>query len=120
MARIQAFVTASTVDLDHPHREGDGWVDWGWSRSMLHSAREDVEPVIDIDESDTEALANEIPDILAEVVGVYHNNGAGTFYAEDSENIAGASYTYALHFKRVDNTTETAWCPVDDGNLELD
>lgn len=119
MATIQAFVTVSTVNLD-TGAEGDGWIDWGWSTTMLHSEREDVEPVIEIDESDTEALADEIPDILAEVVGVYHNNGAGTFYAEDAYEREGVSYSYAIHFKRVDGRTETAWCPVEDGNLELD
>lgn len=118
MAEIQAFVTASTVNLD-TGAEGNGWIDWGWSTTMLHSEREDVEPVITIDESDTEALANEIPDILAEVVGVYFNNGAGTFYAEDEYTHEGVSYSYAIHFKRVDERTETAWCPCEDGNLEL-
>ncbi|WPH58161.1 hypothetical protein SEA_LUCKYSOCKE_195 [Streptomyces phage LuckySocke] len=120
MAEIQAFVTVSTV---HPNgSEDNGWIDWGWSTTMLHKEREDVEPVLSIDESDTEALADEVPDIIAEVVGVCHNNGAGTFYAEDAyvDMRTGVSYMYAIHFKRVDNDTETAWCPVEDGNLELD
>ncbi len=118
MAKIQAFVTVSTV---YPTGgEDHGWIDWGWSTTMIHGDREDVEPVLSIDENDTEALANEIPDILSEVVGVYHNNGAGTFYAEDAYESAGVSYSYAIHFKRVDERTETAWCPCEDGNLELD
>lgn len=119
MARIQAFVTASTVDLDYPHREGNGWIDWGWSSVLLHENREDVEPVIDIDESDRDAVTDEIPDVIGEVLGAYYNNGSGTFYAEDAYEREGVSYSYALHFKRVDDKTESAWCPVEDGNLEL-
>lgn len=119
MAQIQAFVTASTVDLDYPHREGNGWIDWGWSSTLLHAEREDVEPVLSINEDDRESLESEIPDILAEVVGFYHNNGAGTFYAQDAETRDGVSYSYAIHFKRIDSHTETAWCPVEDGSLEL-
>lgn len=119
MALIQAFVTASTVDLDYPHREGDGWIDWGWSSTLLHSERDDVDPVISIDETDREALEDEIPDIIGEVLGAYTNNGAGTFYAEDAETRDGVSYSYALHFKRIDDKTESAWCPVEDGALEL-
>lgn len=119
MAEIQAFVTVSTVDLD-TGAEGNGWIDWGWSSVMLHKERDDVDPVLSINEDDTEALANEIPDVLSEVVGVYHNNGAGTFYAEDEYRRDGIAYMYAIHFKRIDSDTETAWCPVEDGNLELD
>lgn len=119
MARIQAFVTASTVDLDYPYREGNGWIDWGWSSIRLHENRDDVDPVIDIDETDREALTDEIPDIIGEVLGAYYNNGAGTFYGEDSRERNGVSYSYALHFKRIDERTESDWCPVEDGSLEL-
>ena len=119
MAQIQAFVSASTAELDHPYRENNGWIDWGWSSTLLHENRDDVEPLIDIDEEDSEALADEIPDVLGIVLGAYCNNGSGTFYGQDSENHDGVSYTYAVHFKRVDETTETLWCPVEDGNLEL-
>lgn len=119
MARIQAFVTASTVDLDYPHREGNGWIDWGWSSTLLHENRDDVDPLVDIDEDDDYALQNEIPDAIGEVLGAYTNNGSGTFYGEDAETRDGVSYTYAVHFKRVDRDTETLWCPVEDGNLEL-
>ncbi len=119
MARIQAFVSASTVDLDYPHREGNGWIDWGWSSTLLHENRDDVDPLVDIDETDSETLADEIPDAIGEVLGAYCNNGSGTFYGEDSENRDGVSYTYAVHFKRIDGYHETLWCPVEDGNLEL-
>lgn len=121
MALIQAFVTASTVDRDYPHREGNGWIDWGWSSTLLHASRDEVEPVLSIEETDREALQDEIPDVLAEVVGVYHDNGAGTFYAQDAyvDKVTGIHYTYATHFKRVDGDSETLWCPSEDGGLEL-
>ena len=120
MTKIQAFVSVSTV---HPNgMEEDGWIDWGWSSTMLHKERDDVDPVLSIDIENTTALADEIPDILSEVVGVYYNNGSGTFYAEDAyvDMRTGVSYMYAIHFKCMDERTETAWCPCEDGNLELD
>lgn len=118
MGQIFAFVTASTVDSDG--REDNGWIDPQWSRTVLMESRNDAPPVVNLDETDDD-LAEYIIDALSEYVGVYFDNGDGTFYAEDVhiDTATGIHWTYAMHFKRKffgpNGWTEESWIPSKNG-----
>lgn len=97
--------------------EESGWIDRSWSPRVLHDSRNDVRPVVDVDESDAETLAEEVTDALGWLEGGYNDNGDGTFYAADSYKPCDEpwSYSYALHFVRKfygsNGWTEKPWHP---------
>ncbi|MET9385321.1 hypothetical protein ABZY09_30680 [Streptomyces sp. NPDC002928] len=107
---------SDTVRLEDALEE-HGWIDRSWSVRVLHDSRNDVRPVVDVDESDAETLAEEITDALEWLEGGYEDNGDGTFYASDSYRPYDEpwSYSYALHFVRKfhgpNGWTEQAWHP---------
>lgn len=115
---------SDTVRLEDPIEE-NGWVDRRWSATTLYDNRNDVSPVVDVDESDRETLEEDVRDALGWLEGGYNDNGDGTFYAADSYQPYDEpwSYSYALHFKRkylgANGYVEVPWHPVKDGGITL-
>lgn len=119
MGRIFAHYTVSRVmwedGCDDPVKEY-GWIDRRWSRSQLYDSRNDVSPVISLDEDD-EDLMDEVRDALEWLEGGYEDNGCGMFYSRESYNPSDEpwSYSYALHFTRkyygAKGWTEEPWVP---------
>jgi hypothetical protein len=115
---------SDSVRLEDPWEES-GWIDCAWSPTVLQDSRNDVRPVVDVDESDTETLADEVRDALGWLEGGYEDNGDGTFYASGSRSPMDEpwTYSYALHFVRKslgpEGYVETAWHPVRDGGITL-
>ncbi|MBD0739815.1 hypothetical protein [Streptomyces sp. CBMA29] len=122
MGQIFAFVTASVVRSNGA--EEHGWIDTWWSRTELQEARNYAPPVVNLPEDD-EDLAEYVRDAIGENLGVYFDNGDGTFYAEDAHQDVktGDHWSYAMHFKRKylgpNGWTETDWHPVADGGITL-
>lgn len=109
--------------MDYPNEE-HGWIDRSWSPTVLHDSRNDVSPVVSLDEGD-EDLAEEVRDALGWLEGGCEDNGDGTFYASDSYHpyTETWSYDYAIHFTvkyhNGQGWVEHAWHPVKDGGIEL-
>lgn len=107
---------SDTVRLEDMIEE-HGWIDRSWSTTVLHDSRNDVRPVVDVDENDTETLTDEVQDALGWLEGGYNDNGDGTFYAADSYKPFDEpwDYSYALHFVRKfhgpNGWTEESWTP---------
>ncbi|SDD55882.1 hypothetical protein [Actinokineospora iranica] len=130
MATIYAHVTCTrtihTSDEDDEPIYQYGWIDPWWSRTELLESRNDAPPVVHCAEDEPD-LADHVRDALAShLPGPVHNNGEGTFYAgaDHTPTDDEGSYTYALHFTRKDfhpgtGWTESSWCPIDDGHLDL-
>lgn len=101
--------------MDYPVEE-HGWVDRSWNSRELYESRNDVRPVINLNEDDPE-LMDEVRGALGWLEGGYENNGDGTFYSKDSYQPYDEpwSYSYALHFTRKffgpKGWTEEAWVP---------
>ena len=129
MGHIYAFITCTRIKwecedegcehygcMDYPQEE-DGWIDRRWSPYVLYDSRNDVTPVVDVDESSTEDLANEVQDALSWLEGGYENCGDGTFYANETYQPYDDpwGYSYALHFMRKfygpKGWTEEPWTP---------
>ena len=115
MARITAYLTATAVTPadNGDHRDEHGYIDPEWSRTQLHDKREDVTPVIDVDESG-EDLASEVREAI-EGMGISADNGDGSFIGQDEYVEDGKSYTYVLHFDR----DGAPWHPAKDGGVDL-
>ena len=125
MGHIFAFMTADAVSIDGTEDEREerhGWIDKEWSMTVLHESRNDVSPLVSVEESDAETLADEIRDVLGDG-SLYFDNGDGSFYAHDSTEEDGFSWTYAVHFKRKflgsNGWIETDWHPETDGGISL-
>ena len=128
---IFAFITCTRVKWGQDDEgntcedatEEHGWIDRSWSPYVLHDSRNDARPVVDVDLSDTETLADECRDALGWLEGGAEDNGDGTFYSADSYTPYGVhtddrgewTYSYALHFTRKflgpKGWTEEAWIP---------
>lgn len=123
---IFAFMTATAVEIAPDDENGgielNGWVDREWSMTALHDSRNDVSPLMSLDESDTEALADEIRDILGDA-SLYFDNGDGNFYIHDSRTEDGMEFTYCVNFKRKflgsNGWAEESWHPENDGGISL-
>lgn len=117
MAYIYAYYTCTRVKweceddscdhygcLDYPIEE-HGWVDRHWSSRALFESRNDVDPIVKLDE-DSEDLEDEVKDALGWLEGGpelgYENNGDGTFYSRESYQPYDEPwrYSYDLHFTR--------------------
>lgn len=100
---VFAFMTATAVDPDGTER--DGWIDPGWSRTELHGNRNDVDPLcsvsLDLDGRPGEDGEEELFDAVHEHLGVFEDNGDGTFCGQDEwqDPATGVHWTYAVHFK---------------------
>ncbi len=125
--QIFAFMTATAVEIAPESEDSgielDGWIDQEWSMTHLHDNRNDVPPLINLSESDTEGLAEEIRDILGDL-SLWEDNGDGTFYSKTSRIEDGMEYTYAVHFKRKfiasdGGWAESDWHPESDGGISL-
>lgn len=136
MGQIKAYYTCTRVKwecddescehfgcVDYPVEE-HGWIDRRWSSRELYESRNDVSPVINLDESH-EDLADEVRDALGWLEGGFTDNGDGTFYASGDHQPYDEpwNYSYALHFTvkslGPDGWFEKAWHPVRDGGIEL-
>lgn len=124
MSRIFAHYTCTRVRWESDD-EGDpypdpveehGWIDRRWDPRELYESRDDVSPVIDLDEDD-EDLMDEVRDALGWLEGGYEDNGRGTFYSSDSYRPVDEpwSYSYAIHFTRKffgpKGWAEESWVP---------
>lgn len=122
---IFAFMTGEAVSVDGGEDEREerrGWIDREWSMTVLHESRNDVAPLVSLDESDTESLADEIRDILGDG-SLYFDNGDGTFYGQSETMEDGFYWTYAIHFVRKGGASEgfaeMPWHPESDGGISL-
>jgi hypothetical protein len=122
---VYAFMTADAVSLDggeDEREELNGWIDQDWSMTVLHDSRNDVLPLVKEWESDTEELTDSVRDVLGDG-SLWEDNGDGTFYAMDSREDDGFSFTYAVHFFVKDCINgawcETPWHPEKDGGISL-
>jgi hypothetical protein len=115
--KIYAYMTADAVYPDG--REEHGWIDPEWSHTELFTAREDVDPIMEIDAGD-EFLADAIREILGDG-GAFEDNGDGTYYGSSSTQCqeTGVYWGYAVHFIRESGDAEFPWHPVKDGGIEL-
>lgn len=99
------FMTADTHSPDSEWTMS-GWIDPGWSRTVLHESRNDVGPVVsedlDSDGHPSPEGEEEIFDAVHNNLGAFEDNGDGTFYGQDvyQEPETGQYWTYALHFVR--------------------
>jgi hypothetical protein len=125
MGNIFAYITATAVSLDGNEDEREkrrGYIDKEWSMTELHDSRNDVPMLMNVDESDIDALTEEIRDILGDG-SLYFDNGDGNFYGQGESQEDGFSWTYCVHFKRKgaasENFAETAWHPEHDGGISL-
>jgi hypothetical protein len=125
MGHIFAFMTGEAVSVDGGEDEREerrGWIDREWSMTVLHESRNDVSPLVSLDESDTESLADEIRDILGDG-SLYFDNGDGTFYGQSETMEDGFYWTYAVHFVRKGGASEgfqeSPWHPESDGGISL-
>lgn len=130
---IFAFITCTRVmwpegedgNSSEDYIEEHGWIDRRWSATTLYDNRNDVSPVVDVDESDRETLEEDVRDALGWLEGGYDDNGDGTFYAADSYQPYDQpwSYSYALHFVRkylgANGYVEAPWHPAKDGGLTI-
>lgn len=124
MGQIFAFITATAVSLEddeNSRRERNGWIDRE-DMTELEESRNYVRPLISVDESDAETLAEEIRDVLGDG-SLYEDNGDGTYYGITENVHDGWSFTYAVHFKRKylgsAGYVEVAWHPENDGGISL-
>lgn len=121
---IFAFMTATAVEIgpEDERNERYGWIDREWSMTDIHDSRNDVSPLVSLDESDTEALADEIRDVLGDG-SLWEDNGDGSFYGKDERVEDGYSWTYVVHFKRKffgsNGYAEIDWHPMRDGGISL-
>ncbi|QZE11367.1 hypothetical protein SEA_FORREST_264 [Streptomyces phage Forrest] len=125
MGHIFAFMTGTAVSLDggeDEREERHGWIDKEWSMTVLHESRNDVAPLVSVDESDTETLTDEIRDVLGDG-SLWDDNGDGSFYSQGESVEDGYAWTYAVHFKRKGGASEgfaeTDWHPKTDGGISL-
>lgn len=134
MGQIFAHYTCSRVMWEEDEEgfpfeeptEEHGWIDRRWSSTQLYESRNDVSPVINLDE-ESEELPDEVRDALGWLDGGYEDNGNGTFYASESYQpyTEPWHYSYAIHFSRKsrDHATgewvERSWHPVRDGGISL-
>jgi hypothetical protein len=90
--------------------EEHGWIDRRWSSRELYDSRNDVSPVINLNENDPD-LMDEVRDALGWLDGGYEDNGDGTFCAAESYQPPDEPwvYSYALHFKRKFRDSECRW-----------
>lgn len=125
MGQIFAHITATAVeftgDESDDYTERHGWIDPMWSMTVLHDSRNDATAVINLPEDD-EDLGEQVRDALGDL-SAYEDNGDGSFYAADSRDVDGVSWTYALHFRRKffgpGGWTEQPWHPITDGGISL-
>lgn len=100
MSRIFAFMTGNYVDPDSDV-EADfderGWIDPSWSTVTLFDNRNDVSPLLNMDEDDPD-----LQEYIDDITTGYTNDGDGTFYSVDStqDMTTGWHWSYAIHFKR--------------------
>lgn len=102
MSWIHAYMTGSYIGPDGDEDCDSGWIDPSWSRTVLYDSRNDVGTLLSMNESE-EDLLDHIEDLLiSNLPGEYYDNGDGTFYSEDAtvDITTGASWEYAIHFKR--------------------
>lgn len=101
--------------VDYPIEE-HGWIDRNWSATELFEHRNDVSPIVSLDESDPD-LMEEVREALGWLEGGFEDNGDGTFYARESYQPLTEPwhYSYALHFVRKfhgpKGWTEERWIP---------
>jgi hypothetical protein len=126
MGNVFAFMTGSAVEISPEDENGgvelNGWIDQSWSMTHLHDSRNDVRPLMNLDETDYEGLVDEIRDILGNGE-MWEDNGDGSFYSKGSRTEDGMEYTYAVHFKLKSHSEsgwiETDWHPERDGGISL-
>lgn len=98
---IFAFMSATKVvfnsDQDDDYTEEHGWIDPSWSMTELFESRNDVRSVLMASQD-----AEDFDELVRDVIEGLTSNGDGTFYSEDeyTDPKTGASWTYAIHFKR--------------------
>lgn len=125
--RIFAFMTATAVEIA-PEAEDSGielrgWIDKEWSMTTLHDSRNDVRPLMNVDETATDDLSEEISDILGDG-SLWEDNGDGDFYSKETRIEDGYEYSYCVHFHRRfiasdGSWAETEWHPENDGGIVL-
>jgi len=124
MGQIFAHYTGTRVRWEHDEdgfpfeepTEEHGWVDRSWSPYILEECRNDVRPIISLDENHPD-LREEVEEALEWLEGGYENNGDGTFYSRETYQPSGElwGYSYAIHFVRKffgpNGWTEEPWSP---------
>lgn len=121
--KVYAYMSATAIKWEDKesddYSERNGWVDKD-DLFSLEENRNDVRPLMSVDESDSEGLAEEIRDILGDC-SLWFNNGDGTFYSGYESKDDGWTYTYAVHFKAKTygalGVVETDWHPESDGGI---
>jgi hypothetical protein len=115
---VVAYMSATGVEIAPEDENGGierhGFIDREWSMTDIHDKRSDVEPLMSVDENDTEALTEEIRDILGDA-SLYFDNGDGHFYINDSVKENGIEYTYCISF----SLNGADWHPERDGGISL-
>lgn len=121
--KVYAFMTATAVEIRPDDENGgielNGYIDQDWSMTTLNDSRNDVLPLVNEWQDDTEALEESVRDVLGDG-SLWEDNGDGTFYSKDSRTEDGMDYTYAVHFHVKDAIgNETPWHPETDGGIVL-
>lgn len=114
---VKAYLSATATEIDSEENGGvelSGWIDKSWSMTDIHDRREDVEPLMSVDESDTEELAEMVRDILGDA-SLYFDNGDGKFYPHDSVTEGNLSFSYCISF----SLNGADWHPERDGGIPL-
>lgn len=121
--KVYAFMTATAVEIrpddENESIELNGWIDQDWSMVCLNDSRNDVQPLVNEWQDDTEELTEAVRDVLGDG-SLWDDNGDGTFYSQQSRIEDGMEYTYAVHFHIRDSLgNETDWHPETDGGIVL-
>lgn len=120
--KLWAFMTGEYVTEESAAEgmaEEIGWVDPHYSRKTLFENRNYVNPMLETD-TEAEELEDDVYSILGQI-GVYEDNGDGTFYGVDTEKDYDTSghYRYDIHFVvkyyGKDGWTERPWHPSEAG-----